>query len=81
MFSTLKLLKNTLLLAFIWSVSAIAFYLAIEKGALASQISPISQSKIILTVLLAAILLKERENLLIKVVAAFLTMAGVLLIK
>ncbi|MCG2688463.1 DMT family transporter [Candidatus Parcubacteria bacterium] len=76
-----KLGRNMFLLCFIWSVSAIAFYLAIEKGALASQISPFSQSRVILTVLLGAILLKERENLLIKTIAAFLVVAGVMLIK
>lgn len=73
--------KNMFVLAFIWAISAIAFYIAIGKGALASQISPISQSRIILTVLLAAIFLKEKGNLPLKVVAALMTMAGVMMIK
>jgi len=76
-----KVAKNMILLSLFWVTSAIAFYLAIGKGALASQISPISQSKVILTVLLAVIFLKEKDNLLIKSLGAVLTMAGVLMIK
>ncbi len=76
-----KIAQNMILLSLFWVISAIAFYLAIEKGALASQISPISQSRIILTVLLAAIFLKERDNLPIKFIGAILTMIGVLMIK
>jgi len=76
-----KIAKNMILLSLFWAVSAIAFYLAIEKGALASQISPISQSRVILTVLLAVIFLKERDNLPAKIVAALMTMMGVMMIK
>jgi transporter family protein len=76
-----KSAKIMFLLAFVWSVSAIAFYIAIEKGALASQISPISQSKVILTVLLAAIFLKERDNLPAKIAAALMTIMGVMMIR
>ncbi|MDP3093399.1 MAG: EamA family transporter [bacterium] len=73
--------KTMFLLAFVWAVSAIAFNTAIGKGALASQISPISQSKVILTVLLAVIFLKEKGNLPAKIVAALMTMAGVMVIR
>jgi len=76
-----KPFKHMFFLVLVWSVSAIAFYLAIENGGLISQVFPISQSKIILTVLLAAVLLKEKENLLLKTIASFLTIIGVILIK
>ncbi|PIR58454.1 MAG: hypothetical protein COU70_00790, partial [Parcubacteria group bacterium CG10_big_fil_rev_8_21_14_0_10_35_15] len=75
-----KPFKHMFFLVLVWSVSAIAFYLAIENGGLISQVFPISQSKIILTVLLAAVLLKEKENLLLKTIASFLTIIGVILI-
>jgi len=72
---------NMFLLALVWVVSAIAFYTAIEKGALASQIFPILQSGIILTILLAVIFLKERDNLPAKIVAGLMTIMGVMMIK
>ncbi|MDP2930127.1 MAG: hypothetical protein Q8N56_00755, partial [bacterium] len=72
---------NMFLLALVWVVSAIAFYTAIEKGALASQISPIMQSGIILTILLAVIFLTERDNLPTKIVAGLMTIIGVIMIK
>jgi len=74
------ILGKMILLSAVWGVSAIAFYLAIEKGVLVSQISPISQTRIILTVLLSAVLLKERQNLLAKIMAGVLAVAGIMLI-
>jgi len=76
-----KAASNMFLLALVWVVSAIAFYTAIEKGALASQISPIMQSGIILTMLLAMIFLKERNNLSAKIAAGLMTIIGVIMIK
>ncbi|MBU4351398.1 DMT family transporter [Candidatus Parcubacteria bacterium] len=76
-----KTASNIFLLALTWVVSAIAFYTAIEKGALASQISPIMQSGIILTILLAVIFLKERDNLPTKIAAGLMTIMGVIMIK
>ncbi len=68
------------LLALTWGISAIAFYLALEKGGLVSQISPISQTKIILTILFSAILLKEKQRLAAKLTAGILAAIGVILI-
>ena len=76
-----KVAINMFFLTLTWVISAIAFYTAIEKGALASQISPIMQSGIILTMLLAVIFLKERDNLPIKIAAGLMTIMGVMMIK
>lgn len=76
-----KFSKNMLLLSIFYSAQAIAYYVAMQMGANASQIAPISRANIILTVLLAVIFLKEKENLLLKLISALLVTGGVLLIK
>ena len=69
-------LKKMLPLGILTSVQGIAYIFALTKGP-ASQIAPISQAQVIITVLLAVILLKERTNLFRKLIAAFLVMFGV----
>lgn len=64
-----------------YSGSAIAFYLAFRYGGAASQISPVQQSDVILTVILAAIFMSERGELPKKVVGALVTVAGVYLLR
>jgi uncharacterized membrane protein len=64
----------------LYAVSGAAFYLAIKAGGQVSQVSPISNASIILTVLLSALFLNERNNLLKKLIAAVLVMTGVLLL-
>ncbi|MBI3486239.1 EamA family transporter [Candidatus Daviesbacteria bacterium] len=73
--------KNMLLLTFFYVFAAIAWFLSISSGGQASQITPINQSSIILTIILAVIFLKERENLPKKVISATLVTIGVLLLK
>lgn len=46
----------------------------------ASQIAPINQAQVIVTVLLAIIVLKERDHLFRKVIAAILVTIGVILL-
>lgn len=74
-------LKSMFFMTLFYSIQAISYYVAFENGGLASQISPISKSSIILTVLLAVIFLKERKNLQVKLLSASLVTFGVLLIK
>lgn len=64
-----------------YSGSAIAFYLAFRYGGTASQISPVQQSDIILTVVLASIFLRERGELPKKIIGALMTIAGVFLLR
>ncbi len=75
------LLRNTVLLGIFYTIGIMASYLAYQKGGTASQIVPIGQSVVIVTVILAAIFIGERDNLIKKLVAAALVTAGVLLLK
>src|SRR3989344_7450552 len=79
-YMTATFLKNMFLVTFFYSVQAVTYFVAYESGGNASQIAPISKSSIILTVLLAVFFLKERENLIQKILSAVLVTAGVLLI-
>jgi len=47
----------------------------------ASQIAAINQAQVIITVLLAVLLLKEKDNLLRKLIAAVLVTIGVILVR
>ncbi|MDD5710770.1 MAG: DMT family transporter [Candidatus Colwellbacteria bacterium] len=80
-FSNLGVLLRMAIMSIFYSASAVTVYLAYQKGGAASQLAPIGQSVVILTVLLAAIFLGERENLGKKFVAAIMTTIGVLLLK
>jgi uncharacterized membrane protein len=79
-FTNKNFVKKMLTLSIFTSAQAIAYYFALAKGP-ASQIAPIGQSQVIITILLAVIILKERDNLLRKIVAAILVMIGVLLLR
>lgn len=67
-------------MSFFTAGQAIAYYFALAKGP-ASQIAPIGQSQVILTIILAAIILKEKDNLLRKILAGILVTIGVILLK
>lgn len=75
-----KFLGSMSLIAILSASQAIAYYYALKLGN-SSQIAPIGQSQIIVTVFLAAIILKERDHMLRKVIAAGLVMVGVLLLR
>lgn len=75
-----QVVSPLIILCIVYSIQAITYFLAIEKGAHASQIGPISKSAIIITVLLATIFLRERDNLLKKSLSTVLVMVGVLLL-
>ncbi|HVZ12483.1 MAG TPA: DMT family transporter [Patescibacteria group bacterium] len=73
-------LKKMLPLGILSSTQAVAYYFAIKYGP-TSQIASINLSLIIVTVLLAAILLKERDNLFKKIIAALLVTLGIFLLR
>ena len=77
----IKLARNTVLLGIFYSIGIMASYAAYQHGGTASQIVPIGQSVVIVTVLLAAIFIGERDNLIKKLIAAVLVTLGVLLLK
>jgi len=74
------LLRMAILVIF-YSTSAITVYLAYQQGGAASQLAAIAQSAVILTVILAAIFLRERSHLSRKFIAAAIATIGVLLIR
>jgi drug/metabolite transporter (DMT)-like permease len=76
-----KLVGKNILLGLFYAVGMIASYSAYQHGGSASQIVPIGQSVVIVTVILAALFLGERDHLFKKTIAAVLVSVGVLLIK
>lgn len=87
--STLKLRKylnigllgKIFLLGVFYSAGLIASYSAYKSGGNASQIVPIGQSVVIVTVIFSALFLGERDDLLKKLVAAVLVSIGVLFLR
>lgn len=73
--------KKMLLLVFFSAISSVTFYLAYKSGGPISILSPIFSSKIILTVILAALILNERDRLFKKLIAAVVAIFGILLIR
>ena len=59
-----------------YSIQAITYYLAFQQGAPVSQLSPFTKSSIVLTVILGAIFLKERQHLIKKIIASILVTIG-----
>lgn len=58
----------------------LALFLAYQAGGKASVISPLSATRVMLTVILAALFLHERENLRNKMVGAVVTVVGIMLL-
>lgn len=75
-----NLVWKLIILSLVFSIAVLASSLAYAYGALASQAAPIQNSAVILTVLLATIFLKERDNLIKKFLAAILVVVGVSLL-
>jgi len=68
------------ILCVFYSVQAITYYLALQNGAPISQLSPMIKSSIVLTVILAAVFLKERSNLNKKLIAAIMVTIGAIIL-
>lgn len=75
-----KVFLKLLLMTASYGIAALLFYSAINHGATASQITPILQSTVIITVILAMVFLKERTNILKKCIGATLVTIGVILL-
>jgi drug/metabolite transporter (DMT)-like permease len=71
-------LKPLLLLSFIYAVSAVTFYTALQKAPIAGQVIAINLSSVVVTILLATVFLKERAHLLQKCLAGVMTFLGLL---
>lgn len=69
------------ILIFCYSLAAIAFFFSLESGAQPSQLGPLTQASVIVTVILAAVFLGEKDNLLRKIVSAILVILGVIFLK
>jgi len=77
---TARTLPTMMVLAAAYAVAAVTFYFAFISDGLLSQIATISRSNIILTVIVAALFLGEREHVGKTVLAAAITILGVVLI-
>ena len=77
----LRGIKLMTIFCIFYSIQGIAYYLAFQKGAPVSQLSPLVRSSIVLTVLLGAMFLKERQNLLKKLFAAVIASAGAIMVR
>lgn len=75
--------KNGILVslsAFLDTLMSVFLYLAYQLGRNASQISPLAATSLVVTVILAAIFLRERDNLLRKLLGSVVVVLGITLI-
>jgi drug/metabolite transporter (DMT)-like permease len=79
-YTSLKNAINVFTTALLDTIATISFYLAYQVGRNASQISPLSATPVMLTIIFSAIFLKERENLLKKIAGSAIIVSGVALI-
>lgn len=79
-YSKPKNLINVSLTALFDALAAISLYIAYQYGRNASQISPLSATSLVITVILAAIFLKERNNLSKKILGAVIVVTGAMLL-
>ncbi len=75
-----ELLMKTLLFCFIYAVGALTFFSALQISNNSSQIAVVNQTSTILIVLLGVAILKERDFLFRKLIAAALSVLGILLV-
>jgi uncharacterized membrane protein len=68
------------LFCFIYTIQSASYYLAYQGGAPMSQLTPLSKSYIVLTIVLAVIFLNEKSNLGKKIIAAILVSVGAILL-
>jgi len=77
---TSKTALKILLLCTLDTIGTIAFYLAYQMGRNASVIGPLSATRVLLSVILATIILKERNNITNKIIGTMVTVIGVILL-
>jgi len=76
-----KIDRNLLIYSVLYTFAALMFYLPLQFGTYVSQLSAVGRVSIILTIILAAIFLKERSHVGKKILGAILTTIGIFLIK
>ena len=69
-----------LILTFFYSIQAVSYYLSYQSGAPISTLATLTKASIVLTVILAAVFLKERSNLTKKALAALMVTIGAILL-
>ncbi|MBI2430560.1 MAG: DMT family transporter [Candidatus Levybacteria bacterium] len=75
-----KFFGRMIVISFLYAVSVLTFFSALQTSGNSSQISAISTVSVIITVILAIIFLKEQENMGKKILGAILSFIGLLLI-
>lgn len=73
--------KKNAIFTFFYATAGIAFFFALATGGQVALVNTIAQATVVLTVLLAALFLHERDHLVKKFVCAILVTIGVLLLR
>lgn len=76
-----KIDRNLIIYGVLYTLAALMFYLPLQFGTYVSQMSVVGRVSIILTIILAAIFLKERSHIGKKILGAILTTIGIFLIR
>lgn len=80
MFRDKTLIKRMSLLALFYSAASATFFSALQTAPNSSQVVAINVSTVILTVLLSIVVLKENEGKYQKIIGAFISFIGLLLV-
>lgn len=75
-----KRLLNMIILSVLFAITTVGFYTSYKIGGNIAQIAPIYQTVTIVTVILAAFFLKEREDIFKKIVAGLFASLGAILL-
>lgn len=75
-----RIFTKIFFLCIVYALSAITFFIALQKGTNSSQVATVNLTSVIITVLMAILILKEKENMKRKLFAAVLSFFGLLLI-
>jgi len=75
-----KIFSKLLMMSILWGAAAIAIFMAYQSGGKVTQIMPISQLSIVVTIVLAFVFLKERDHLWQKTFGAVVMLLGVWLL-
>jgi uncharacterized membrane protein len=81
-FFQLSVFSKLILMCILYTIASITFFLALQMNANSSQTTSISLLSVIITVILSALFLKERDHLPRKIIGAILSILGsIILIK
>lgn len=75
-----RIMPRLIFCSFFYFLAAFSIFEAYKRGGSASIISPISQSSLIVTVIISYIFLKERDRVINKILGTILTFSGILLL-